>query len=177
MTAQVDDGQLLTFLLAGDEYAVGLLSVDEVVTCGPITRVPAMPVFIPGAMNLRGRAIPVIDLARKLGFPITAITRWSCLLIMQVDIQSQPTALGVLVDAVGRLIECTSNDIQPPPSVGTRVHPEYLRGLVSTENGFVPLLDLQRLLSTEELLSVTSAKAQPQLPRSSASPDCEKTPE
>ena len=152
---------LLTFLLAGEEYGVGIAHVDEAVACGTITRVPGAPAFIRGAMNVRGKAIPVIDLARKLGFPESAITTWSCLLLTKVQIAGELSVLGVLVDVVRQLIECTADDIKPPPALGTRVHPEYLRGLVREEERFIPLLNLQRLLSTEELLVVASASEEP----------------
>jgi purine-binding chemotaxis protein CheW len=173
MIRPTDGETLLTFILAGDEYAVGILHVEEAVACGTITRVPGAPAFIRGAMNVRGRAIPVIDLARKLGFPESAITTWSCLLLTQVELAGEPTALGVLVDAVRQLIECTADHLKPPPALGTRVHPEYLRGLVSVEDRFIPLLNLQRLLSTEELLLVASATAVPAAPLPGPSSECE----
>lgn len=156
MTTQGDSEQLLTFLLAGDEYAVGIRHIEEAVSCGIITRVPAMPAFIRGAMNLRGVPIAVIDLAHKLGFPETALTQWTCLLLVRVPIHGEPTPLGVLIDAVRQLIDCPAAELKPPPALGTRVHPEYLRGLVSVGGRFVPVLDIQRLLSTEELLLVES---------------------
>jgi len=156
MTLLEDREKLLTFQAAGEEYAVGLKSIEEVVSCGPITRVPSMPAFIRGAMNLRGRAIPVIDLAAKLGFGETSLTRWTCLLAVRVSIHSEPTLLGVLVDAVSQLFEVTAEQIEPPPSFGTSVHPEYVRGLVRSLDKLVLVLDIERLLSAQELLLATS---------------------
>jgi purine-binding chemotaxis protein CheW len=148
---------LLTFLVAGEEYAIALGCVEEVVGCGAITRVPAMPAFIRGAMNLRSRALPVIDLAAKLGFPETVVTRWTCLLAVRVPIAGEPTLLGVLVDVVNQLFEIPSAEIEPPPSFGTSVHPEYVRGLLRVEDKLILLLDIERVLSTEELLLASSA--------------------
>jgi purine-binding chemotaxis protein CheW len=146
--------QLLTFALAGEEYAVALRTIREVVACDRITRVPSLPPFLRGAMNLRGSAVPVVDLASKLGLSEAAITRWTCLLVVEVDVAGEATVLGVLVDEVRRLIERTASEIEPPPPFGTRVHPAYLRGFVRDGAELVLVLDLARILSTEELLLV-----------------------
>lgn len=146
--------QLLTFLVAGDEYAVSVLHVREVVACGPITRVPSLPPFVEGACNLRGSVVPVVNLAVKLGLPPTPITRWSCLLITRVEVSGEPTLLGVLVEEARRLLDAGAAAIEPPPPFGTRVHPAYLRGFVRDGDRLVMVLDLARVLSTEELLAL-----------------------
>jgi purine-binding chemotaxis protein CheW len=146
--------QLLTFALAGEEYAVGLRTIREVVVCDRITRVPSLPPFLRGAMNLRGSAVPVVDLASKLGLPEASITRFTCLLVVEVEVSGEATVLGVLVDEVRRLVERNPSEIEPPPPFGTRVHPAYLRGFVREGVELVLVLDLARILSTEELLLV-----------------------
>jgi purine-binding chemotaxis protein CheW len=147
---------LLTFIVAGEELAMSLGSVEEVVGCGRITRVPSMPLFVRGAMNLRGRALPVIDLAAKLGFAETIVTRWTCLLAVRVPIQGEPTLLGVLVDAVNQLHDVPREQIEPPPSFGTSVHPEYVRGVLHADDKLVLVLDIARILSADELRLVSS---------------------
>lgn len=152
--------QQLSFYIGGDEYAVSVLLLREIVSCeacGPITWVPSMPRFIRGAMNLRGRAVPVIDLALKFGFAQTEISRWTCLLVTRVPIDGELTTLGVLVDQVSSLIDVGDAGLEPPPSFGTRVHPRYVRGLLRTGDKLVLVLDLQRVLSLEELLLITAA--------------------
>lgn len=148
---------LLTFVVAGEELAMSLGCVEEVVGCGRITRVPSMPLFVRGAMNLRGRALPVIDLAAKLGFAETVVTRWTCLLAVRVPIQGEPTLLGVLVDAVNQLHDVPREQIEPPPSFGTSVHPEYVRGVLHADDKLVLVLDIARVLSADELRLVSSA--------------------
>jgi purine-binding chemotaxis protein CheW len=153
--------QLLSFYIGGDEYAVGVLLLREIVSCeacGPITWVPSMPRFIRGATSLRGRAIPVIDLALKFGFAQTEISRWTCLLLTRIPIGGELTTLGVLVDRVSSLLDVTEADIEPPPPLGTRVHPRYVRGLVRASEKLLLVLDLQRVLSREELLQVTAVQ-------------------
>jgi purine-binding chemotaxis protein CheW len=148
---------LLTFAVAGEELAMTLGCVEEVVACGRITRVPSMPRFVRGAMNLRGRALAVIDLAAKLGFAETVVTRWTCLLAVRVPIQGEPTLLGVLVDAVNQLHDVPREQVEPTPSFGTSVHPDYVRGVLHVDGQLVLVLDIARILSTEELLLVSSA--------------------
>lgn len=147
---------LLTFVVAGKGLAIPLDRVEEVVGCGRITRVPWMPLFVRGAMNLRGRALPVIDLAAKLGFAETVVTRWTCLLAVRVPIQGEPTLLGVLVDAVNQLRDVPREQIQSTPSVGTGVNPDYLSGLLHADGKLVLVLDIARVLSTEELVRPSS---------------------
>jgi purine-binding chemotaxis protein CheW len=144
-------------VVAGEELAMALACVEEVVGCGRITRVPSMPSFVRGAMNLRGRALPVIDLAAKLGFTETVVTRWTCLLAVRVPIQGEPTLLGVLVDAVNELHDVPREQIEPTPSFGTSVHPDYVRGVLHVDGKLVLVLDIARVLSTEELLLVSSS--------------------
>lgn len=148
---------LLTFVVGGEELAMALGCVEEVVGCGRITRVPSMPLFVRGAMNLRGRALPVIDLAAKLGFAETGVTRWTCILAVRVPIQGEPTLLGLLVDAVKQLYDVPHEQIEPTPSFGTSVHPEYVRGVLHADGRLVLVLDIARVLSTEELLLVSSS--------------------
>jgi purine-binding chemotaxis protein CheW len=156
---------LVTFLLAGEEHAVGIDRVLEIVACGLITRVPAMPPFIRGAMNLRGRAVPVIDLAHRLGLGEAKLGRFSCVVIVRVDIAGEPTTLGVLVDEVRRLVDAAPGEVGPPPPLGTRVHPEYLAGFCARGGeALLPVLDLARILSTEELLLVAGAERSPASP-------------
>ena len=159
MSSALTTEQLLTFVVAEEEFAIALGCVDEVVGCGPITRVPSMPVFIRGAMNLRGRSLPVIDLGLKLGFAGAVLTRFSCLLSVRVPILGEPTGLGVLVDAVNQLFDVPSSEIEPTPSFGTSVHPEYLRGVLHVDGKLVLVLDIERVLSTEELLLASSSVA------------------
>jgi purine-binding chemotaxis protein CheW len=146
---------LLTFAIAGKSLAIPLGSVEEVVGCGRITRVPWMPPFVRGAMNLRGRALPVIDLAAKLGFAETVVTRWACLLLVRVPIHGEPTLLGVLVDAVTRLYDVRREQIQLAPSVGTGIHRDYVSGLLHADGKLVLVLDIARIFSTEQLMQLS----------------------
>ncbi|MBN8466688.1 chemotaxis protein CheW [Corallococcus exiguus] len=158
----------LSFMLAGEEYAVGLLRVREIIEHRPVTRVPGMPAAVQGVINLRGSVVPVVDLAVKFGLPPRPITRWSCFVIVEVSLDGQQTVLGLLTDTVREVLELGPADIEPPPAFGTRVRLEFLRGMGRHNETFILLLDLDRLLSLEELLRLTAATDEASAPAAPA---------
>jgi len=149
--------QYLGFSLAGEMYAIELLRIREIIEHVPITRVPAMPSAVLGVINLRGRVVPVVDLAAKLGLGPRPITRWTCFVIVEVTLDGERTALGLLADSVSEVLDLGPDDIEPPPAFGTRAPVHYLRGLGRQEQRFILLLDLDRLLSADELLGLVGS--------------------
>lgn len=152
--------QYLTFSVRGDEYAVAILRVKEIIAFDGVTRVPRTPAYIRGVINLRGSVVPVIDLAQKFGYPPAEPTRSTCTVIVEMQLEEKPVVLGLLVDAVDQVIELQEDDIQPPPSFGTRVSIDFLTGMghsrgssTSRSSGFVLLLDIDRVLATEEVIA------------------------
>jgi purine-binding chemotaxis protein CheW len=157
MTAEaLDAAQYLTFRLGGEEYAVGILQVREILRFEEITRVPAAPPSIRGVLNLRGAVVPVVDLALKFGLPETVVTPRTCIVIVEVVMEGEATVMGVLADAVSQVIELGPGDVEPPPSFGTRVRIDFLKGMARQGSRFALLLDIDRLLATEV---VTAAEA------------------
>lgn len=151
--------QYLAFSLAGELYAIELLRIREIIEHVPVTRVPGMPPTVLGVINLRGRVVSVVDVAMKMGLGPRPITQWSCFVIVETLLDGERTALGLLADSVSEVLDLGPEDIAPPPSFGTRTPVHYLRGLGRREQGFLLLLDLERLLSTEELLCPTGSSA------------------
>lgn len=149
--------QYLTFFVDGEEYAAGILRIVEIVEYQPLTRVPTTPPWIRGVMNLRGRVIPVVDLALKFSLEPTAVTRRTCVVVLEVDLEGEPTVMGVLVDEVGRVLDLALEAIEEPPPFGTRVRIEFLLGLGNVDGKFVLVLDVDRVLSTDELMEVAAA--------------------
>lgn len=154
---QLNVQQYLTFFLDGEEYAIGILRVREIIEYGHVTRVPSTPACIRGVVNLRGSVLPVVDLAVKFGLPPIEPTKQTCIVVVEVELDGQQTVLGVLTDAVNQVIELSDSNIQPPPAFGTRVQLEFLRGLGEVESGFVLVLDIDRLLTNDELLAAYPA--------------------
>ena len=151
--------QYLTFLTAGEEYAISIAKVSEIVEYEAVTTVPNTPVWIRGVTNLRGRVIPVVDLAAKFGLPASVISRFSCIIITEVIFQGENLTMGVLADSVSQVIELSADEIEQTPPFGTRVKTEYLLGMGVLGKKFCLILDIDKVLSADELLAVTESVA------------------
>lgn len=151
-----EPGQYLTFRIAGEEHAIGILKVREIIEYEEVTRVPATPPWIRGVLNLRGSVVPAIDLAVKLGLPASPVTRRTCIVIAEVDFEGEPTVMGVIADSVSQVVDLAAEDIEPPPGFGTRVHTDYLLGMGKTGKKLALLLDVDRILSAAEILQVSA---------------------
>jgi purine-binding chemotaxis protein CheW len=147
----------LTFSLSGGEYAISVLRVREIIEHEEVTRVPSTPAFLRGVINLRGSVVPVVDLARKFRMPESPVTKRTCIIIVEVESENGRIVLGVLADTVNQVVEFRAEEIEPPPSFGTPVRVDYLRGLGKLNGAFVLILDTDRVLSAGELADAASA--------------------
>ncbi len=157
-TAAVEQSQYLTFFIAGEEYAVGILRVKEIIQYDTLTTVPKTPPWVRGVINLRGGVVPVVDLALKFGLDETQITNSTCIVITEVDLdgEHERTVMGVLADSVSQVIDLRAGDVEAPPAFGTRIHVDYLKGLGKAGKKFVLMLDIDKVLSVDELLATAS---------------------
>jgi len=146
-----DQTQYLTFHLAGEEYAVGILQVKEIITYGTLTKVPHTPPSIRGVINLRGNVVPVVDLAVKFGLAASQVTDRTCIVIVEVEINDTRTVMGVIADSVSQVISMSNDNILPAPAFGTRVRIDFLRGMGKSGDKFVLVLDIDKVLSAEDL--------------------------
>jgi purine-binding chemotaxis protein CheW len=154
-----EQSQYLTFYLAGEEYAIGILRVKEILEYDTLTKVPTTPSSIRGVINLRGSVVPVVDLAVKFGLPETPITKRTCIVIVEVALDGHPTVMGVLADAVSQVMDLTPADIEAPPVFGTAVRVDYLQGLGKVGKRFVLLLDVDQVLAAAELRAAEALAA------------------
>lgn len=147
--------QYLTFLLDGEAFAVDILNIREIIEFGNLTTVPLMPEFIRGVINLRGAVVPVVDLANRLGRPVGAVTRRTCIVIL--DVHTTPASvnaahtLGMVVDVVNEVLEIDHADIEPAPAFGTHIRSDFISGMGKMGSGFVIILDANRVLSVDEM--------------------------
>jgi purine-binding chemotaxis protein CheW len=148
--------QYLTFFLAGEEHAITILQVTDIIECGAVTRVPGTPPWIRGVHNLRGTVVPVIDLAIKFGLPATEITRRTCIVIVELRADDETLIMGVMADSVHQVVDFTAEQIQPAPAFGPRVHVDCLLGMASSNGKFVLLLDIDRIFSSDEIVAAGS---------------------
>ncbi|MEW5816937.1 MAG: chemotaxis protein CheW [Spirochaetota bacterium] len=149
--------QLLTFNLGEESFAVEVGKVREVLELGKITRVPQSPDFLRGVINLRGRAVPVVDMRVKFGFPRSEDTIETGIIVAEIGSDEKMTVLGMLVDSVDAVVEFEPHQIEPAPKIGIQLDTEFIQGLGKREEQFVIILDIDKIFKPGELSAVTEA--------------------
>jgi purine-binding chemotaxis protein CheW len=146
-------GKYLTFFLAGEEYGLEILKVSEIIGLQPITRVPRMPEFVRGVINLRGKVIPITDLRMKFGMGAED-SEDSCIIVVQMrGIQT-----GIVVDRVSEVVAIGEADIEDAPSFGAGIRTEFLLGIGKAGGRVKLLLDIDRVLATAEIAALQAAQ-------------------
>jgi len=153
----VEQEQYLTFLLSGEEYAISILRVKEIIGYDTVTTVPKTPKWIRGVINLRGNVVPVVDLAVRFGTGERPVTKMTCIIIVESKLENQNTLMGVMADAVSQVMDIEAGDIQPVPAFGTRIKVDYLQGMAQLGKKFALLLDIDKVLSGDEILGLQEA--------------------
>jgi len=148
--------QYLTFTLGGETFAMEIRFIREVIQFGGLTLVPLMPEFTRGVINLRGAVVPVIDLSVRFRRPPTEPTRRTCIVILEVDQDGDLSTLGVMVDNVSEVLEISGEDIEPPPSFGSSLRADFIQGVGKVGGRFVIILDVNQVVSVEELAALAS---------------------
>ncbi len=145
------EGKYLTFTLAGEEYGIGILKIREIIGMMPITSVPQAPDFVKGVINLRGKVIPVIDLRLRFGMPAMDYTERTCIIVVQIDLRDTPLNIGIVVDSVSEVLNISGNDIENAPMFGTQLNTNYILGMAKIEGGVKILLDIDKVLTENEI--------------------------
>lgn len=151
------EGKYLTFMLASEEYGIGILQIKEIIGMMPITSVPQTPGFIKGVINLRGKVIPVMDLRLRFGMPAMNYTERTCIIVVEIDGEAGTVQIGIAVDAVSEVLNIKAEDIEASPSFGTRLNTDFILGLAKMNGGIKILLDIDRVLSTKEAALLAEA--------------------
>lgn len=147
-------GQYLTFLLAGEEYGIDILKVQEIRGWLPVTRIPHTPPHVQGVLNLRGTIIPIIDLRRRFDMAKAEYTPTTVVIVMSIADKAGKRVIGVVVDGVSDVLNITPDAIKPAPNFGTAVRTEFVNGLGAIGNRMVILLDSDKLLGEGELTAL-----------------------
>jgi purine-binding chemotaxis protein CheW len=153
-------GQYLSYVLAEELYALDIGKVREVLEMQPITRIPRMPEHMRGIINLRGNAVPVVDLRMKFGLGKTQSTVETCIIIVEVLVEEEELVVGALADSVQEVFELDTETILPPPKMGSGIDTAFLHGMGKIEDRFVMLLNVDKVFSAEELTTISEAKAE-----------------
>ena len=142
--------QYLTFQLQDEVFALDIAKVREVLDFTKITKVPRMPDFMCGVINLRGSVVPVVDLRLKLGMTTSDKTGSSCIIIMEVAADDGAVVLGALVDSVREVLDLASDHIEPPPKIGTKLRNEFIRGMGKQDDRFIIVLEIDKVFASDD---------------------------
>lgn len=154
MAEELQATQYLTFTLSDEVFAVDVARVREILEMPSITKVPQVPEFMRGVINLRGCVVPVIDLRLKFGMQETAQTVNTCIIVVEVALDDENIVLGALADSVQEVIEMQQSQIEAAPRIGTHLNTEFIKGMGKHNDRFVMILDIDKVFSATELAAV-----------------------
>ncbi|MFA6448322.1 MAG: chemotaxis protein CheW [bacterium] len=143
----------LTFTLGDEEYGLGILKVREIIGLMEITRVPRMPDFVRGVINLRGKVIPVVDLRLKFGMAAIENTKETCIIVVDLN----EFLMGIVVDQVSEVLNIGDNEIEDTPAFGVSIDTEFIMGMGKAKEKVIILLDIQKVLTTSEIKILENA--------------------
>lgn len=146
--------QFLTFMLADEVFALEITKVREVLEFTSVTKVPRVPEFMRGVINLRGSVVPVMDLRLKFGMTKTEKTVNTCVIIVEVEIGDEQIQLGAMADSVKEVMDLEVANIEPPPKIGTRLNTDFMKGMGKLNEEFVMILDINKVFSADEISMV-----------------------
>lgn len=148
---RLEPTQYLTFWLGKELFALGIMTIKEIIQYGQITTVPLMPAHIRGVINLRGSVVPVIDLTARIGRGSAKPGRRTCIVILEMLHEGDRFDIGVMVDSVSAVIDIRDEDIEPAPVFGASVRTDFISGLGKLNGQFIVILDIENTFSVDEL--------------------------
>lgn len=149
-------GKYLTFTLGSESYGIAVLKIREIIRHTHITGVPQMPAYVKGVLNLRGKIVPIVDLRTKFALAEAAITERTCIIVVQVTLDSgTKSPMGLIVDTVEEVANIAQADIEATPDFGPMLATDYILGMAKLKGGVKALLDIDKVVSTEVLAQAT----------------------
>ena len=145
------EGKYLTFIMAEEEYGIGILKIKEIIGMMNITTVPQTPEFVIGVINLRGKVIPVVDLRARFGMDTIDYTDRTCIIVVEIEGKSGVVMIGIVVDAVSEVLNIKGDEIEDTPTFGTKLNTDYILGMAKMEGGVKILLDIDKVLNAKEI--------------------------
>jgi purine-binding chemotaxis protein CheW len=158
-SAITETSQYMTFKLGNELFAVNVSQVREVLEVPVITKVPSAPDYMRGVVNVRGQAIPVVDLRLRFGLPAVDNSVQTRIIVMELEIDGEQTVLGGIADSVHEVIELEPDSINPPPRIAMRWRTEFIQGMGRRGDDFIIILDVNAVFSSSELALVDEAAA------------------
>jgi purine-binding chemotaxis protein CheW len=151
--------QYLTFKLADEMYAINVANIKEVLTVPKLTKVPKMPPFMSGIINLRGNVVPVLDLCKKFGLGETTMTEDTAIIVSEVDTENddgtkEELIIGVFSDEVQKVVTIENEEIEPPPKIGVSIDTAFISGMGHIDNRFIIILDINKVLNGKDIETI-----------------------
>ena len=153
----VSSQQYVTFSLGEELFGVEVSRTREILSLTPVTSVPQTPEYLLGVINLRGQVVPVVDMRLKLGLTAGADTEDTCIIVVDVQIDGEVITVGALADAVREVMDIRSDQIEPPPRLGTRLNTEFINGMGTVDEQFMILLNIDKIFNSDEFAWVQGA--------------------
>lgn len=150
----IKTGKYLTFILAQEEYGIGILKVKEIIGMMAITTIPRTPKFVKGVINLRGKVIPIIDLRLKFNMEAIPYSERTCIIVVEIDSDATTVLIGIVVDAVSEVLNIREDEIEETPKFGTNLNTEYILGMAKIQKGVKILLNIDQVLSAEVINAI-----------------------
>ncbi len=141
----------LTFLVNSETYGSDVDRIKEIIEYSTVTRVPLTPKYLRGVINLRGNVVPVVDLAVRLGKETNKVGKRTCIIIVEMQSDDEVVEIGFVVDEVDEVMDLTEEQIAMAPQFGTDIRPDFISGMGKLYDRFVVLLQLEEVLSINEL--------------------------
>ena len=151
------EGKYLTFVLDKEEYGTGILKIKEIIGMLPVTTVPRTPEFVKGVINLRGKVIPVIDLRLRFGMIAAEYSERTCIIVVEIEKQSCTVMIGIVVDSVSEVLSIKAEEIEDVPAFGVNLNTDYISGIAKIGESVKILLDIDRVLSADEVNQLNKA--------------------
>jgi len=150
--------QYLTFTVSEEAYALNVLNVREVLEFTQLSKVPRMPEFMRGIINLRGSIVPVIDLKLKFGLGLTEKTIDTSIIVCEMVMDEETIVMGLMTDSVKEVIDLDDDDIEPTPYVGAKIDTAFILGMGKKDDKFLIVLNMEKVLTANELNMVSTAE-------------------
>ncbi len=151
-------GSYLSFKLSDEFFAIQVMRIIEILEVPKITKVPQSPDFLVGVINLRGAVLPVIDSRLKFGMSKTDYTINTCILVLKIEVDEEEVFVGALVDSVSEVFDIELSKIKASPTLATKYRADYIEGMIQIEDGFMMVLNIDKVFSSMDLESIAVAK-------------------
>jgi len=150
--------QYLTFYINDKEFGIDVLNVKEIIPYGKITKIPTMQNFVVGVMNIRGMAVPIIDMGDRLDIGSIEDAKKKSIIIVNIELDDEPTEIGFIVSQVNQVFTIETVDLETTPSFGTKLRKDFIKNIGKINNDFITILDIENIFNLNEISTTIHMK-------------------